>query len=251
MHALAATKTTNRKPTTNIMADAISSELRIMATRWQAGEPDADEQFATTVMRSVRSLLRHKVRPEDLDDAAQDVSITAVRALRAGTIREVSSVSAYVWTLARRYANRKIRQYRSERQKMRCIDDMPAAAAASGELHADERIHRAAMELRAAVLVSTLPGRHREVLRRFYIDGQSREEICRVMGLSGTQFRLIKARALQKLRGKSHVLSGSVPAKPRSDTPGCGAALSPCGMRFAFHLGGRFRRSLALPQSAG
>ena len=42
--------------------------------------------------------------------------------------------------------------------------------------------------------------RDREVLRRFYVDGQAQEEICAAMGLSFNQYRLLKSRAKARFR---------------------------------------------------
>jgi DNA-directed RNA polymerase specialized sigma24 family protein len=44
-------------------------------------------------------------------------------------------------------------------------------------------------------ILNSLPKRDREVLARFYLEEQRPERICREMGLSETQFRLVKSRA--------------------------------------------------------
>ena len=44
-------------------------------------------------------------------------------------------------------------------------------------------------------ILESIPKRDREVLTRFYLEEESAEEICQTMGLSETQFRLIKSRA--------------------------------------------------------
>ena len=44
-------------------------------------------------------------------------------------------------------------------------------------------------------ILNSIGKRDREVLVRFYLDEQSPEVICREMGLTETQFRLIKSRA--------------------------------------------------------
>ena len=44
-------------------------------------------------------------------------------------------------------------------------------------------------------VLNGLPPRDREVLVRFYLREQAADEICRDMGLTETQFRLIKSRA--------------------------------------------------------
>ena len=43
----------------------------------------------------------------------------------------------------------------------------------------------------------------RELLTRFYLDEQAQNQICNEMGLTDTQFRLLKSKAMTKLAGSS------------------------------------------------
>jgi putative toxin-antitoxin system antitoxin component (TIGR02293 family) len=45
------------------------------------------------------------------------------------------------------------------------------------------------------VFLNALPARDRDVLIRFYVDAQPSAEICKVLGLTESEFRLIKSRA--------------------------------------------------------
>jgi len=67
-------------------------------------------------------------------------------------------------------------------------------------------IDKQSLELARRVLGS-LHRRDREVLTRFYLDGQSATQICAEMDLSDTQFRLIKSRAKARFAqlGKSRL----------------------------------------------
>ncbi len=63
-----------------------------------------------------------------------------------------------------------------------------------------------------------LSSRDREILVRYYLSEQSREQICREMSLTETQFRLAKSRAKAKLGNtgrKKLVPVATVPAPPR------------------------------------
>jgi RNA polymerase sigma factor (sigma-70 family) len=57
-----------------------------------------------------------------------------------------------------------------------------------------EAIGRQKTQLMVQVLEEISP-RDREILTRFYLYGQSQDEICREMQLTETQFRLLKSRA--------------------------------------------------------
>ena len=73
-------------------------------------------------------------------------------------------------------------------------------------------------------VLNGLPQRDREVLVRFYLREQTADEICRDMGLTETQFRLIKSRAkarygkLGQRRLAPRVAPGSM--SPGSMVPG-------------------------------
>jgi DNA-directed RNA polymerase specialized sigma24 family protein len=56
----------------------------------------------------------------------------------------------------------------------------------------DQQLYRKARVLRA------MPVRQRETLIRFYLNGESEEEIRAAMGMTNNQFRLIKSRAKSK-----------------------------------------------------
>jgi DNA-directed RNA polymerase specialized sigma24 family protein len=67
-------------------------------------------------------------------------------------------------------------------------------------------------------ILEALPAKHRELLVRFYLNDESQEEITAAMGMSATQFRLIKSRA--KLRYTELVQQAmSRTANPRSAAP--------------------------------
>jgi RNA polymerase sigma factor (sigma-70 family) len=76
-----------------------------------------------------------------------------------------------------------------------------------GEQVADRRLNpeeNTACEQRIALMYETLqqlPPRDREILIRYYLYEETRDEICQRMGLTETQFRLFKSRAKARLGG--------------------------------------------------
>jgi hypothetical protein len=69
----------------------------------------------------------------------------------------------------------------------------PAGVAGEGSLAAERN------QLMSAALNGLAP-RDREVLVRFYLNEEPQDQICALMGLTETQFRLIKARAKVRFR---------------------------------------------------
>jgi DNA-directed RNA polymerase specialized sigma24 family protein len=68
----------------------------------------------------------------------------------------------------------------------------------------------------ARVAIACLPKRDREILTRFYIEEQSKEQICSEMNLTETQFRLVKSRTKAMLASRTCSLRGDSPAKRRT-----------------------------------
>ncbi len=75
------------------------------------------------------------------------------------------------------------------------LDTLPAPVSPDPE-HQISQIQQ--QKVLTAALQSLRP-RDKEVLDRFYLQEQSKEQICAEMDLTETQFRLLKSRAKQKL----------------------------------------------------
>ena len=66
-------------------------------------------------------------------------------------------------------------------------------------------------------VLRSLPKRDREVLIRFYLQEQLPEQICQELGITETQFRLIKSRAKSRygeLGKRRFALRSIVPIRP-------------------------------------
>jgi DNA-directed RNA polymerase specialized sigma24 family protein len=62
----------------------------------------------------------------------------------------------------------------------------------------EQLLLRSEREAIAKRVLRAMPARQRETLTRFYLDGESEEEIRAAMGMTPNQFRLIKSRAKSK-----------------------------------------------------
>jgi hypothetical protein len=126
-------------------------------------------------------------------------------------------------TIARREVFARIRQATRERQEVDAQSvDLPSAVSESPE----QITLRAEREAIARKVLTALAPRQREVLTRFYLDGQTEEEIRAATGLSANQFRLIKWRAKQRyadlvkeLLNKGRQPNGSPTAKAAEIQP--------------------------------
>jgi RNA polymerase sigma factor (sigma-70 family) len=76
----------------------------------------------------------------------------------------------------------------------------PAMTLSDNEPAPERKVIEQESQDAALRMLGGLPKRDREVVVRFYLDGQTTEEICRVLNLTEAQFRLIISRAKARYR---------------------------------------------------
>jgi RNA polymerase sigma-70 factor, ECF subfamily len=161
--------------------------------RIRQGDPSGMEDLYQVFSKGVRFFLYRQLGPRDLDDKVHDVFVIVAQAIRRGDLRDPERLMGYVRTVVRRQVAGHIEDAVQERRYHVDIDGTFVLA----DHHPDPE--RDAIEneneLVARRVLNSIGKRDREVLVRFYLDEQSPEVICRDMGLTETQFRLIKSRA--------------------------------------------------------
>ena len=219
-----APKTTNSKasPKTAVPSYSSWSDVVERIRRWDA---TAMEELHTTLSTGIRFLLRRQLGPEDLDDKVHDVFVTVTQAIRNGELREPERLMGYVQTVVRRMVASHIDQAVQMRRKRMDVDCQESV---TDKCPDPERkaIERERMGLAISVLQS-MPKRDREVLKRFYLEEESAEAICRDMDLNETQFRLIKSRAKirfgelgrRRLASRANRLLSKLPEGPIEPAP--------------------------------
>jgi RNA polymerase sigma factor (sigma-70 family) len=147
------------------------------------------------------------------EDCVQEALIAIVQNLRRREIKEPKALPAYVRTILLRVAADK----RNGAKRMiggECFEATVATASDAGktpEEYADAQ--KTGTLLRAAL--QKLADHEREILKRFYLDDEEPRHIRESMGLSETQFRLLKSRSLRKLKK----FLGPRTTKPSKDQP--------------------------------
>jgi RNA polymerase sigma-70 factor, ECF subfamily len=179
-----------------------ASELRDLAAepRWadvveriRNGDPAGMEELYKVFSKGVRFFLYRQLGPRDLDDKLHDVFLIVAQAIQRGDLRDPDRLMGYVRTVMRRQVAGHIEDAIQERRNHAELEGTLVLA----DHHPDperDAIERQNDQLAKRILQS-IGRRDREVLIRFYLNEQSPEMICREMGLTETQFRLIKSRA--------------------------------------------------------
>jgi RNA polymerase sigma-70 factor (ECF subfamily) len=146
----------------------------------------------------VRVLTRRLGQPELALDVLQDAIVTTLAKLDDGVAVSPDVMAAYVFRTAMNHARNHRRNARGaavagDREAIEALPDPRPAAA-------DEVQGAANRALVRRVLGSLQTPRDREVLVRFYLDEQDKEEICRELQLSSLQFNQVISRARERAR---------------------------------------------------
>jgi RNA polymerase sigma factor (sigma-70 family) len=184
---------------------------------------EGDEDAGAMLYRqfaSIRGYFATRLPPDESEDRFHDVMLALFRAIRTGGIRDPRSLRAYAWSTAQRILSTRLGSLITERQSAggeaseTICDSAPDPEAVA--------IRRQNAEIASRVLAG-LPERHREVLIRYYLEGQQREAIQAEMGLTSTQFRLIKTKAKAALTSRLQRRLGDRPGAlqpaPVGDSP--------------------------------
>ena len=154
------------------------------------------ELFAN--MAGLRLKLARVTRnPELAADILQDAIVTALQKLNAGELSARTALDGFVYRVALNHLRNHQRKDKSP------LSDQNAAA----ELP-DPRTHCMTETLQSAhwarvtreLLMEVKPVRDRELLVRFYLHEESKEELCEMFGLSDLHFNRVIFRARERFR---------------------------------------------------
>src|SRR5581483_1362116 len=162
----------------------------------KAQDERAVEQFYGILSDHVRGALSRTVGPQAVDDLVHEVLVIIIEAIRAGELRDPSRLMPFMRRIAQRRGVAHIRRTIFLRRKFVMSEFAEPAApvcdSPDSPMQMDERLARMSRAL------GQLGTRDREILERFYLQEQPREQICDEMNLTDTQFRLFKSRAIAR-----------------------------------------------------
>lgn len=169
-----------------------------LAGRIRAGaDREAEARLVARYARGVRLLLdRHTRTAAEAEDLFQETFCLAVTKLRAGELREPSKLAGFLASLARHLA---VEHYRKATRRRTDVDSetVEAASTAAGEQLGELLRSEEALLVRR-VLEDLSTARDREILFRFYIAEEDREEIAADYGLTSLQLNRVLHRARQR-----------------------------------------------------
>jgi RNA polymerase sigma-70 factor (ECF subfamily) len=151
------------------------------------------EELYRVFTRGIRFYLCRQLGPQDLDDRVHDTFLTVAQAIQRGDLREPERLMGYVRTIVRRQVAAQIEENVHNRKHEIDLDWGMAVSDTSS--NPEQNAMRSESHDIARKVLKSIAPRDREILIRFYLEEQPAEKICSEMGLTETQFRLLKSRA--------------------------------------------------------
>ena len=158
----------------------------------------AENELVERYSRGVRLVLLKRTGNEHLaNDLCQDTFMLVLRKLRAGELKNRNSLSAFVRQIA---VNLSIDHYRKEKRYIHQSDGIFSLQLSHKDNQSrklDDETVRMAIE--NALKELAVP-RDREILRRFYLSDEDKDQICRDFGLTSEHFDRVLYRARKRMR---------------------------------------------------
>lgn len=174
------------------------SDVAALVRRIQSGDPDAETAFVDRYRRGVSIIIARtgNVRTP-VEDLCQDVLAAALEKVRAGAVRQPERLSGFVAGMARVLA---IEYFRKESSRRAIEARVPLRPHAVEPIVVDQLLQQERATIVRAVLAELDSERDREILFRFYIAEDDKDQICQDLGLTALHFNRVLFRARERYR---------------------------------------------------
>jgi RNA polymerase sigma-70 factor (ECF subfamily) len=171
---------------------------RELVARIGDGDRAAESELIACYARGVRLiLLKRTGNPELANDLCQDTFVVTLRKLRAGELRSSDSLAAFISQTAVNISNR---HFHNEERYEYSAGEIIGPHLAHTDKKDEQLDSRTTRVMLDGVLKQLAVARDREILRRFYLSDDDKDEICRDLQLSPLHFDRVLYRAKQRMR---------------------------------------------------
>ncbi|HLF31694.1 MAG TPA: sigma-70 family RNA polymerase sigma factor [Xanthomonadales bacterium] len=171
---------------------------RELVERIGHGDRTAESELIARYARGVRLiLLKRTGNPQLASDLCQDTFVVTLRKLRAGELRNSDSLAAFISQTA---VNLSIQHFRKEVRYEYSGDGIIELQPAHSDKNDEQLDSQTTRVMLDGVLKQLAVARDREILRRFYLSDDDKDEICRDLQLSSAHFDRVLYRAKQRMR---------------------------------------------------
>jgi len=176
----------------------VPEHSRELVERIGDGDRAAESELIARYARGVRLiLLKRTGNPQLASDLCQDTFVVMLRKLRAGELRNCDSLAAFISQTA---VNISIQHFRKEKRYKYAADEIIGQQAAHSDKKDEQLDSHTTRVMLDGVLKQLAVARDREILRRFYLSDDDKDEICRDLRLSPAHFDRVLYRAKQRMR---------------------------------------------------
>jgi len=172
-------------------------DWKVVVDQIRQGDPAGEEALYQNLVGGARLFLQRRLGTADIDDKVHDLFLTIVDAIRRGEIREPERLMGFVRTVLYRQLNLEVSRLIRSRETTSGIEAADRLSG-SGPTPEQQTLAHEKIALMKQVL-REMSDRDFEVLARSYLREQPAERICLEMGLTPTQFQLLKSRAKARL----------------------------------------------------
>jgi RNA polymerase sigma-70 factor, ECF subfamily len=170
-----------------------------LVSRIRAGDRQAEEELVTRYNRGVRIIIRRELGDAAVfDDLYQETFCLVLEKIRQGDLREPEKLSGFVCSVARNLVIGHFR--RAARQESITGKEEIGSLPHPAPDQLEGLLRRERTELVRQVLQEMPNQRDIQLLFRFYIAEEDKEQICADHGLTSSQFNLVLHRARERYR---------------------------------------------------
>jgi RNA polymerase sigma-70 factor (ECF subfamily) len=167
--------------------------------RITAGDADAEAELVRRYKNGIAIIIGRIVHDESVtEDLSQDTFRIALGKIRKGDVREPERLSGFICGIARNVAIDHIRR------RQRAINQEEIGNAEQIPDPQADQFEQLWRKERAEIVRQTIKElkveRDREVLSRYYIAEEDKEQICADLGLTSQQFNSVIFRALKRYK---------------------------------------------------
>jgi RNA polymerase sigma factor (sigma-70 family) len=165
--------------------------------RIRAGDPAGEETLYRNLATGARLFLQRRLGTQDVDDRVHDLFVIVVETIRRGELREPERLMGFVRTVLNRQLSLEISRIVHTRQTSISLESAASLTTAEPTPEQQAAAHQKIALMRQ--ILKKMSPREFEVLTRFYLRDHPPERIRKEMGLTETQFHLLKSRAKARL----------------------------------------------------
>ncbi len=154
-------------------------------------------RLITTKYSGLVSLVYRRTRNRELaSDLVNEAIAIALEHAKAGRLTQPERIGGYVFRVSMNLLRNQSRNF-DNREDMRSSTEVMELLSACDS----DGIEAAQVQKTTLRVLKSLPSaRDREVIKRFYLDEEDKQAICKELGLTALQFTQVMSRARQRMR---------------------------------------------------